>query len=104
MPSVSFVCLDESVVAVEGDDGSVIMNLAVDNYIAGIEGDCGGSCSCATCHVHVDPAWFEKVGPPGEVEAEMLEFDHDVRPTSRLSCQLRLSADLDGIVVKVVGR
>jgi len=104
MPNVIFICSDESVVALEGESGRVIMNLAVDHGISGIDGDCGGSCSCATCHVHVDPEWFPMVGPPGEVELEMLEFDGNVSEYSRLSCQLRLTDALDGIVLKVVGR
>jgi ferredoxin, 2Fe-2S len=104
MPKVTFVCPDSRQVVVEGDDGAVIMQLAVENDVEGIDGDCGGTCNCATCHVHVAPEWFDRVGPAGEMELEMLEFDGDVTPHSRLSCQLRLTSELDGIVLAVVGR
>lgn len=104
MPRVVFVLADSSSLDVDGARGDVIMRLAVENGVRGIEGECGGSCSCATCHVHVDPAWFDVVGPPSDLEREMLEFDGDVTPFSRLACQLELSDDLDGIVLKVVGR
>lgn len=104
MPRVTFVCPDSTSVVVDGAEGDVIMQLAVDNDVEGIDADCGGACSCATCHVHVAPEWAERVGPAGETELEMLEFDGNVTEYSRLSCQLRLSSELDGLVVEVVGR
>jgi ferredoxin, 2Fe-2S len=105
MPKVVFELRDSDArIAVEGRAGDVIMQLAVDNAIDGIDGDCGGACLCATCHVHVDPQWHALVGPPHDTEAEMLEFDGDVTPFSRLACQLQLTDELDGIVLKVVGR
>ncbi|MCX2930670.1 2Fe-2S iron-sulfur cluster-binding protein [Mycobacterium sp. CVI_P3] len=105
MPKVIFELPDsEARIEVCGDPGDVIMQLAVDNRIDGIDGQCGGGCACATCHVHVAPQWFDKVGPPHDLEAEMLEFDGNVTEFSRLACQLELTDQLDGIVLKVVGR
>ena len=104
MPTVYFETLDDDVVAVEGDVGDIVMELARAENIDGIDAECGGGCACATCHVHIDPAWMSRVGPPGEVEQDMLEFDGDVMPTSRLSCQIELTEELDGLRVKVVGR
>lgn len=104
MPTVYFETLDDDVVAVEGDVGDIVMELARAENIDGIDAECGGGCACATCHVHVDPAWMPRVGPPGEVEQDMLEFDGEVTPTSRLSCQIELTEELDGLRVKVVGR
>ena len=77
------------------------MELAVQHDIPGIDGDCGGVCSCATCHVHVDPNYFDKTGEKDSIEADMLEFDEEVSPYSRLSCQIKISEELDGIVLRV---
>lgn len=105
MPKVTFILPDSSDrVVVDGPVGEAIMQIAVDNAVEGIEGECGGGCSCATCHVHVDPEWFPLVGPAHEVEQDMLEFAGKVSPCSRLACQLTLTEELDGIVLKVVGR
>ena len=104
MPTVYFVTLDDDTVAVEGDNGDIVMELARAEGIDGIDAECGGGCACATCHVHVDPAWMPLVGPPSEIEQDMLAFDGEVAPTSRLSCQIELTEELDGLRVKVVGR
>lgn len=84
---------------VDAEDGSTVMETAIRNDIPGIVAECGGSCACATCHVYVDDAWIEKVGKAGPLEEDMLDFAYDVRPTSRLSCQITVSAELDGLVV-----
>ena len=104
MPTVYFETLDHDTVAVEGDVGDIVMELARAEGIDGIDAECGGGCACATCHVHVDPAWMPVVGPPSEIEQDMLEFDGEVSPMSRLSCQIELTDELDGLRVKVVGR
>ena len=104
MPTVYFETLDHDTVAVEGDVGDIVMELARAEGIDGIDAECGGGCACATCHVHVDPAWMPVVGPPSEIEQDMLEFDGEVSATSRLSCQIELTDELDGLRVKVVGR
>lgn len=75
------------------------MEGAVRNNVPGIDADCGGACACATCHVYVDEAWKNQIGEAGVLEASMLEFAEDVRPTSRLSCQIRLSEAFDGLIV-----
>lgn len=104
MPTVYFETLDDETVAVQGEVGDVLMEVARAEGIDGIDAECGGGCACATCHVHVDPQWMAKVGPPSELEREMLEYDGDVSETSRLSCQIELSNELDGLKVRVVGR
>lgn len=78
-----------------------LMEVGRANGVEGILADCGGSCACGTCHVYVDDAWLEAVGTPDEVEVEMLDLVSEVRPGSRLSCQIRLSAALDGLRVTV---
>jgi ferredoxin, 2Fe-2S len=83
-------------------EGLSLMEAAVARGVPGIIGECGGSMSCATCHVVVDPAWVERAGEPGPFEADMLDATEAERqPTSRLSCQLKMSAALDGILLHV---
>lgn len=82
-----------------GDVGQSVMEVAKRNGVEGIIGECGGSAACATCHVHVDPAWRDIVGPPSADEADMLDFAHGKRDDSRLACQIRLRPVLDGLVV-----
>ncbi len=69
--------------------GSTVMEAAIKNAVPGIEAECGGACACATCHVYVDEEWREKTGGPSPMEEDMLDFGYDVRPTSRLSCQIK---------------
>jgi ferredoxin, 2Fe-2S len=84
---------------VEAQDGSTVMETALRNSIPGIDAECGGACACATCHVYVDEEWTEKVGPPSQMEEDMLDFAFEVRPNSRLSCQIKVTDALDGLVV-----
>ena len=86
---------------VAAEPGLTVMETAVKNSVPGIEAECGGACACATCHVYVDEAWIEKTGKRQEMEEDMLDFAFDVRPTSRLSCQIRVTEALDGLVVRV---
>ena len=82
--------------------GQSLMELARANDVAGILADCGGACACATCHVYVDPQWSDRVGAPDDVEAEMLDMvSHVAKPNSRLSCQIALRPELDGLKVTV---
>jgi 2Fe-2S ferredoxin len=81
--------------------GSTVMENAIRNSISGIVAECGGACACATCHVYVDEAFADVAGKPDSMEEDMLDFAYDVRPTSRLSCQIRMSDSLDGLVVHV---
>ena len=75
------------------------MLAAVDNSVPGIDADCGGFCSCATCHVYVSPQWLERVGPAGPAEDEMLSLTPDRKENSRLACQIEITAELDGLTV-----
>ncbi|MBX9589182.1 MAG: 2Fe-2S iron-sulfur cluster binding domain-containing protein [Hyphomonadaceae bacterium] len=101
MPRITFIQPDGTEQVVEGQVGATVMETARQHMIEGIEAECGGACACATCHVYVDEAWREKVGGPSEMEEDMLDFAFDVRPVSRLSCQIKVTADLDGLVVRV---
>lgn len=99
MPLVTYVSHDGASQEVEAEAGTSVMQAAVDNMIEGIVGECGGSCSCATCHVYVDEAWVNRLKPAGEMEKDMLECVLEPRPNSRLSCQIKLTEELDGLVV-----
>ncbi|HRY06957.1 MAG TPA: 2Fe-2S iron-sulfur cluster-binding protein [Hyphomicrobiaceae bacterium] len=101
MAKITFIQPDGTSQVVEAQTGVTIMEAAKLNEIAGIEAECGGACACATCHVYVDTAWKEKTGSPSEMEEDMLDFAFDVREESRLSCQIKVSDDLDGIVLRV---
>ncbi|MGC6429793.1 MAG: 2Fe-2S iron-sulfur cluster-binding protein [Jejuia sp.] len=100
MAKITFVTSDGKHTTVEGDSGSV-MALAVENNIKGIDGDCGGVCSCATCHVFLTPEDKERIGGASDIEEDMLELDDNANEFSRLSCQLEISDKLDGIVLTV---
>jgi len=83
-------------------DGDSVMQGAVDNMLPGIVGECGGALACATCHCYVDDAWMARVGPPAEMEMQMLECAvEEKQPGSRLSCQITVSDALDGLVVRL---
>jgi 2Fe-2S ferredoxin len=99
MPKITYIEHDGKTHTVDAASGTTVMENALKNGIPGIVAECGGACSCATCHVHVDEAWTERVGPPSPMEEDMLDFAFDVRPTSRLSCQIKVTDELDGVVV-----
>jgi 2Fe-2S ferredoxin len=86
---------------VDVQPGLTVMEGAVKNMIPGIDADCGGACACATCHVYVDSAWLGKIEPMQEMEKTMLDFAEGVEPTSRLSCQIRITAAHDGLTVRM---
>lgn len=86
---------------VDVENGKTVMQGAVDHFIEGIIGECGGCCSCATCHVIVEDEWFVKIGGPNDTETEMLEAVPEPTPTSRLSCQITVTDDLDGLVLQL---
>ncbi|MBD1390991.1 2Fe-2S iron-sulfur cluster binding domain-containing protein [Neiella sp. HB171785] len=102
MAKITFITPDNESVTLEAEQGSV-MELAVSNNIAGIDGDCGGVCSCATCHVHVAPEDVAKVGAASEIEQDMLELDDNANEYSRLCCQIEISEQLDGVTLTVAG-
>jgi len=101
MIKITFITQDGEATIVSGTVGTSIMELAKQHNIKGIDGDCGGVCSCATCHVHVAPAYFEKVGKPSEIEADMLELDDNVSEFSRLGCQMEVTEAIGGISFRV---
>lgn len=104
MPNITYIDAHGGSRTVAADAGSTVMEAAIRNGVPGIEAECGGACACATCHVYVDEAWVEAVGGPEPMEQDMLDFAFDVRPTSRLSCQIRVRDDLDGLVVRTPAR
>jgi 2Fe-2S ferredoxin len=104
MTKIVFIGRDGTRYELDGENSSTVMETAIKNGVPGIEAECGGACACATCHVYVDEAWAEKTGEPEPMEEDMLDFAYDVRPTSRLSCQIRVSDDLDGLTVTVPKR
>jgi 2Fe-2S ferredoxin len=101
MPKVTYVEPDGTVREIEARSGATVMETAVDNDVQGIVAECGGACSCATCHVYVDEEWLDKLPPPDAQEDGMLDCVLDRRPNSRLSCQIELSEELDGLRVRV---
>ena len=101
MPKITFIESNGTEQTVEAEIGMTIMEAAVKNMVPGIEAECGGACSCATCHVYVEGAWREATGSPDEMEEDMLDFAFDVRDTSRLSCQISVTDALDGLVVRI---
>ncbi|SNY94300.1 ferredoxin, 2Fe-2S [Cohaesibacter sp. ES.047] len=101
MAKITYVAHDGAKYEVDAPAGMSVMEAAVKNGVPGIEAECGGACSCATCHVYVDEAWTEKTGDPQAMEEDMLDFAQDANETSRLSCQIVMREDLDGLVVKI---
>jgi 2Fe-2S ferredoxin len=101
MAKITFIQPDGRAQTVEGDAGMTVMETAKKHLVDGIEAECGGACACATCHVYVDDQWRERVGPPAEMEEDMLDFAFDVRESSRLSCQIKVTDQLDGLIVRV---
>lgn len=100
MAKITYVAADGVARTIEVDDGVSLMEAAVANGVPGIDGDCGGNCACATCHVHVDAAWLAASGVRSEMEAAMLDFAEGVEPDSRLACQIMASPALDGMTVR----
>lgn len=100
---VTFVLQDKTERTVEAEPGWKLMEVAVDNAIPGIDGDCGGEAACATCHVYVAPEWRDATGQRTAEEQAMLGSTFGVRENSRLSCQIETSEELDGLSVEVVG-
>ena len=104
MARITFIAPDGKRYDVDAVNGSTVMENAVRNGVPGIEAECGGACACATCHVYVEPEWRDATGTPQPMEEDMLDFAYDVRPGSRLSCQIRVNDALDGLVVSVPER
>jgi len=101
MVQITYVEHDGTEHVVDSQTGVSLMQAAIDNLVPGIDADCGGECSCATCHVMVNENWLEKVGPPGEMEESMLDLNPERQDNSRLSCQVEVSEELDGLRVSM---
>ena len=104
MAKITFIEHDGTSHTVEAETGSTVMESALKGGVTGIVAECGGSCTCATCMVYVDEAWVERTGTRSEEEEDQLDFAFDVRPNSRLSCQIKVTDDLDGLVVSTPER
>jgi 2Fe-2S ferredoxin len=101
MAKITFIAFDGTHYDVVGENGHSVMQTAIDNGVPGIDADCGGQCSCATCHVIVTEEWMAAVGKPGEREEEMLDLNPEREANSRLSCQVPVRDELDGLVVRL---
>ncbi|MEQ8404518.1 MAG: 2Fe-2S iron-sulfur cluster-binding protein [Oceanicaulis sp.] len=101
MAKITYIEHDGTEHVVDVEDGLTVMEGAVRNMVPGIDADCGGACACATCHVYVDENWTGKTGERSSMEESMLDFADDVRDNSRLSCQIKVSGALDGLVVRM---
>ena len=100
MPKIKYIEHSGKECEVEVPVGWSVMEGAVKNLIPGIDADCGGACACATCHVYVQEPWLDKLEPKSDMEETMLDFAQELAPNSRLSCQIKVTAELDGLVVK----
>ena len=101
MAKITYIEFDGQEHVVEVRNGLSVMEGAIKNNVPGIDADCGGACACATCHVYVDEAWRAKVGGPSAMEESMLDFAEGVEADSRLSCQIRVKDELDGLIVRM---
>jgi ferredoxin, 2Fe-2S len=101
MPTVTFISFDGKQHTVQTPVGENLMRAATDNNVPGIDGDCGGQCACATCHVYVDSPWAEKLDARSDKESDMLSFTNELRDNSRLACQIMLTSELDGLTVSM---
>lgn len=104
MATINFIDFGGTARSVEAVAGSTLMEAAIKNGIPGIEAECGGACACATCHVYIDDTWQERVGSPSSMEEDMLDFAYEVKPNSRLSCQIKVTDALDGVIVRTPER
>ena len=100
MTNINFKLRNGELKKIDAEDGLTLMEVARDNDL-GIEGTCGGSISCCTCHIVIDKKWFEITGPPNPDEEDMLDLAVDLQPTSRLGCQIEMSELLDGLIVTI---
>ena len=101
MAKITYIQFDGSETVVDVKPGLTVMEGAVKNNVRGIDADCGGACACATCHVFVDAAWAAKTGEKSAMEESMLDFAENVQDNSRLSCQIKVTEELDGLVVRL---
>jgi 2Fe-2S ferredoxin len=103
LPKITFITAERPPIEVEARNGESVMLAALVGMVPGIEAECGGACSCGTCHAYVDEAWRGVVGRPGDLETGMLEMIDNVTEASRLCCQIKVRDEIDGLVVRVPG-
>ena len=101
MAKIKYIEFDGKEHEIEVSNGLTVMEGAIKNKIPGIDADCGGACACATCHVYVDKEWLNKTGEADDMETDMLDFAFDVEENSRLSCQIKITDELEGLVIKL---
>ena len=104
MVKIIFIDVSGTARSVDGEVGSTVMETAIKNGVPGIEAECGGACACSTCHVYIDEQWRDRVGGPSPMEEDMLDFAFEVQPNSRLSCQIKVADELDGLTVRTPER
>jgi 2Fe-2S ferredoxin len=101
MPKVTYIEFNGTEHPIDVPVGLSVMQGAVNNNVPGIDADCGGECACATCHVYIEPDWLAKTGKPNPQEASMLSFAAVTQDNSRLSCQITMTEELDGLVLRM---
>lgn len=101
MPTITLIEHTGTQHTIDAEVGQSLMQAAVNNMIEGIVAQCGGNCSCATCHVYVDPAWANRLAPAGRDEKDLIECVAELRENSRLSCQIPVTDELDGLIVRL---
>jgi 2Fe-2S ferredoxin len=101
MARITYIEPDGSERIVDVKVGLSLMEGAINNGVNGIEADCGGVCACATCHIYVDAAWIEAAGPRTDIEDAMLDLANEVRDNSRLSCQVKVTDGMDGLILSI---
>lgn len=104
MAKITYITHDDNEFVVEAATGTTVMENAIKNSVPGIEAECGGACACATCHVYVEPEWQPVTGGPDVMEEDMLDFAWEAKPNSRLSCQIKVSDEMDGLIVRIPAR
>ena len=101
MPKITYIEHSGKSHEIDAPEGLTVMEVAVKNNIPGIDADCGGACACSTCHVYVDPAWVDRLPKKEPMEVDMLDFAYQPNEHSRLTCQIKITKDIDGLVVRM---
>jgi len=101
MPKITFIEHDGQKTICESENNDSVMVLALENGLSGIDGDCGGECICATCHVYVEKQWVDQVGAPSSDEEALLSLNPERKENSRLGCQIKMRKELDGLIVHI---
>jgi 2Fe-2S ferredoxin len=100
MPKITFIEHDGAVHEVDAENGSTVMEAAMKGGVTSIVAECGGSCTCSTCHVYIEEGWVDRLPKPEAEEEDQLDFAFDLKPNSRLSCQITVTDALDGLILR----